>query len=108
MSAANSKKVPGKPFQKGASGNPTGRPKSNLLTLLSLKLDRIDPATGVSYAQVLVDKLIEMAREGDFEAQEMIWNRLEGKVTDSLELGGKGGGPLSVQVISYAYPKVAG
>lgn len=72
-------------FKKGQSGNPSGRVKSNLSKLLSLYAQTKDPITQKKHEQLLTEKLFAMAEGGDLDAIEMIYDRLEGKVTASLD-----------------------
>ncbi len=64
-------------YQPGISGNPAGRPKDAVSTLLKLK-DR----------QAIADKLYEMALAGDMKAIDMFLDRTEGKVDSNLKLTG--------------------
>jgi hypothetical protein len=60
-----------KPFKKGVSGNPAGRPRKKPLTLSAAyqkQLATIDPATGTSYAEQIAELIIEAAVTGDTHA----------------------------------------
>lgn len=82
---------PGKRFEKGNPGG--GRPRSNLSKLLSLKAFSKNPETGKLFGQELVDKLFELAASGrgDIDAIKYVFERLEGKIPEALDLtsGGK-------------------
>ena len=85
-----------KPFPKGVSGNPAGKPKgvqnskTRLLRLLELVTKVRNPVTGeeedFSIAEQLDMQIIAKARKGDLKAYEIILDRLEGKPKQSTEL----------------------
>lgn len=72
-----------KPFPKGVSGNPGGRPRRKPLTdALSELLDEPypkDPA-GRTYVQVIAGSLAAKAARGDVRAAQEIGDRTEGRV----------------------------
>ncbi len=90
-----------KPFPKGVSGNPAGKPKgvqnskTRLLRLLELVTKVRNPVTGeeedFSIAEQLDMQIIAKARKGDLKAYEVILDRLEGKAEQSTELEVSGG-----------------
>lgn len=90
-----------KPFPKGVSGNPNGRPKgvenskTRLLRLLELVTKVRNPVTGeeeeFSIAEQLDMQIIAKARKGDLKAYEILLDRLEGKPKQSSEVDVKGG-----------------
>jgi hypothetical protein len=102
-------------FQKGKSGNPAGRPKSpNPLTeLLREKANEIitiekkhgegEPIEYIQMtrAEAMAMQLWNRACAGDQSATGMIFERLEPSKR-LLEVSGKEGGPLTVQIASYA------
>jgi len=71
----NSKRTVGRPFPKGVSGNPGGRPKSNLTRVLA---DTINPKR-------LANKLYALALQGDMQAIKYIYDRIEGTPTQRVE-----------------------
>ena len=75
-------------FKPGQSGNPGGRPKSNLARLLAQYLDGTDKGERVKREQKLVEKLYKLAVSGDRGAIEYIFDRLEGKITQDLNVSG--------------------
>lgn len=81
--------VTGKGFKPGQSGNPGGRPKGTSLTaLLREAVDREDGA-GRTVGDVLIDVLIGIARAGDRQAIKDVFERVDGKLTDKLEIDDK-------------------
>ena len=71
-------------FKPGQSGNPGGRPPSHLNQLLSRYLRAKDGDK--TREQKLVEKIYELAQAGDMRAAALIWDRMEGKVREELEL----------------------
>ena len=69
-----------KPFKKGQSGNPGGRPKWKHLTEM-LKREENQPKL-----EALVRVGYDKALEGDMRAVEFIADRLEGKVATRLQV----------------------
>ena len=89
-----------KPYPKGVSGNPAGKPKgvqhsrTRLLRLLELKTKVTNPVTGeleeFTIAEQLDMKMIAKAMKGDIRAYQEVVDRLEGKPkqTNEVELSG--------------------
>jgi hypothetical protein len=73
-----------KPWPKGVSGNPGGRPKKSLQAALEAELD-----AKPELLRAMVQKGLKMALEGDFRYWAAIWDRLEGKVTTNIEINDK-------------------
>ena len=69
-----------KPFEKGVSGNPGGRPKWKQVTEL------MKSETNQAKLEIMVDKVFDKALEGDMRAVEFIADRLEGKVAQRVEV----------------------
>ena len=90
-----------RPFPKGVSGNPAGRPKgvpnskTRLLRILELTQKKRNPVTGedeeFSIAEQMDLQLINKALKGDMKAYEILMDRLEGKPKQSSEVDVKGG-----------------
>jgi len=89
----NNSKSKGKPrggsFKKGQSGNPNGRPKKGtaLTDILSLNLDKADKS-GKLLREAIAEKLIDAALNGDIIALKYVFDRLDGKPKESVELSG--------------------
>jgi len=77
-------------FIPGQSGNPLGRPPKNvsITSLIKEKLDTIDPKTGKTHAQLITDKIFQIAMSGNLAAAQEILIRTDGKVTERHELTG--------------------
>jgi hypothetical protein len=90
-----------KPFPKGVSGNPAGKPKgvpnskTRLLRLLELVQTQTNPITGekeeFTVAEQLDMVLINKARKGDIRAYQEVMDRLEGRAKQSTEVELTGG-----------------
>ena len=86
--ATNTKKHP-MHWEKGQSGNPKGRPKGpSLNNLLSERL--MEVKDGRSKAQYLADVLLEMALSKDKFAIGLIWERMEGKALQQIDMTSAG------------------
>ena len=72
------KRVVGRPWKKGESGNYSGRPKKDraLTAALEAAVDK----------QELADKLVELAMGGDMMAVRYIYDRIEGSPTQRHEV----------------------
>lgn len=97
--SANSGKNSGRianlrPWKKGQSGNPDGRPKKTLITdALRMRLAEVDPEDplGRTHAQVIADGMIARAKQknrGQQDAAE-IADRTEGRPKQEVNLGGE-------------------
>lgn len=85
---------------KGQSGNPKGRPKTGKRLTDVLRRVLAEPtAEGRTKADDLAETLWKLARGGDLDAVKYIYDRLDGKPTESQELSGPGGKPLELQVV---------
>jgi|SRR5215467_5695148 len=79
----------GRQFKKGQSGNPGGRPKSKLLSeAYRSKLAELVPGDhkGRTYAELICDKMIELAAKGKVQAASEIADRVEGKPRQAYEV----------------------
>ena len=88
----NSGKSNLKPWKKGQSGNPKGRPKKAdcLTSLLKEEIEKVDPEDkdGRTHMEMIVDATMRLAKNGNATALKEIWERMDGKVRDKLELTG--------------------
>ncbi|MDG2188517.1 MAG: DUF5681 domain-containing protein [Candidatus Marinimicrobia bacterium] len=79
-----------KPFEKGVSGNPGGRPKWKQVTEI------MKSETNTAKLETMIDKVFDLALEGNMRAVEFIADRLEGKVAQRVELSTKSDQPIKV------------
>jgi len=79
-----------KPFEKGVSGNPGGRPKWKQVTEI------MKTETNQEKLAVIVDKVFDLALEGNMRAIEFIADRLEGKVAQRVEVASNSDQPIKV------------
>lgn len=89
----------GKPFAKGASGNPGGRAKRTPeeLDLIALCKDKTPLA---------LDTIVKIMEKGEVEknrlaAAQYVIDRAYGKAMQAVEMSGKDGGALTVQIIRF-------
>jgi len=79
-----------KPFKKGQSGNPNGRPKK-LPELDKLLADVLgEEKDGVTAAEVILKALRAKAAKGDIRAAEVLLDRAFGKAKQQVDLTSKG------------------
>jgi len=77
----------GRRFPKGVSGNPSGRPKTALLSqAVRQKLGALvpDDPQGRTYAQVIADELVRAAMRGNPECFRALSDRTEGRPTQPV------------------------
>jgi hypothetical protein len=68
-----------KPFKKGQSGNPKGRPKSITLSeAMRNELAKVLPGTDQTFAEIIAKKLVQGAAMGNILAAKEIADRTEG------------------------------
>ena len=101
--AENSKpaRVRGRPFVKGVSANPGGRPKG---VAEVQELAR-------QHTQTAIDALVKIAESGKSEsaqamAAQALLDRGWGKPTQPVEHAGAGGGPIQHQTVEDARPPI--
>jgi len=90
-------------FKPGQSGNPKGRPpKRNCLTsLLKEAMEKTCPQDKGkrTWAQVINEQLLKMAKKGDLHAMRLIYEYVEGKPRQEIET------PSDVTIhVKYADP----
>lgn len=77
------------PFSKGKSGNPQGRPKKGetLTDLLREKIETTKTAKGkLTRKDKIIEKLIALAEGGDLSALKYLFDRIDGRPKESIEL----------------------
>jgi hypothetical protein len=75
-----------KPFPKGKSGNPKGRPKK-LPALDKLMAEVLgEEQNGISAAKAILSKLRQKAKAGDVRAAEILLDRAYGKAKQSYDV----------------------
>ena len=81
-----------KPWPKGMSGNPGGRPKKKPITeeLERLLADEVPNGNGQTWATVIAEALLHEARKGDVRAISELANRIEGKPVQAIDLNSEG------------------
>jgi hypothetical protein len=95
--AARAKRVIGRPFPKGTSGNPGGRPKKRLIDeVLEELLLRDDSAV----AQTVAAALLKKAKRGDVKAIQLLAERVQGKPRQAVQLTGAYGGPIELRDVT--------
>lgn len=83
------KKVVGRPFQRGMSGNPRGRPAGTSLTSVLRKQLTIENR------KVLCLRLFEKAAAGDVAALKLIWDRVDGLQKAGFNINLDGDPPMA-------------
>lgn len=85
-----------KPFKKGESGNPNGRPKKlpALDELLSEIMSEEAGQTGMTAAKAILLRLRAMAMKGDIRAIQLMLDRSYGKAKETIDLT-TGGEPIT-------------
>lgn len=78
-------------FQKGKSGNPRGRPKDgeSMTALLNEYLKGTDGNGKKERRMILIEKIYQKAKNGDRPALQYIFDRMDGKPKESVELSGE-------------------
>lgn len=71
------------PWKKGQSGNPGGRPKSQVMTA-DLKALALTAPDGKSLSEAMAKKAFQMALKGNFQFWNAIMDRIDGKVPDEF------------------------
>lgn len=89
-SGAQRKRPRGRPFPKGTSGNPGGRPKEEREVVEALRLR----------GQELVEALLKLAlaKKPNVKAIGIALDRAYGKAKQVVEVGGANGGPIRHQL----------
>jgi len=83
----------GRPFPKGESGNPNGRPKKGYsITEMMQEMLGSEPEIKAALGKSVLKK----ALSGDMTAMKLVWSYMDGMPVQGLELGGVDGGPIVV------------
>lgn len=69
-------------FKPGVSGNPTGQSKWKLLTHAL----RCEATQNPSKVRSMAEKILQAAADGDLQAAQFLFDRLEGKAVQSIEI----------------------
>ena len=91
---SNSRKSPGRPFKKGQSGNPNGRPKTQFTIadiLRKISAEKSAENEKKTNLEMICSKAIEQAIEGNKDARNWIADRSEGRaIARVLEISARG------------------
>lgn len=97
------------PFKPGQSGNPAGRPKgsknlsTNLREMLEVEIDTLDPVKKIQVKKKIGDvlnlKLIQSALQGNLSALKEIYDRIEGKAKEHVEIETPGDQKITVEFV---------
>jgi hypothetical protein len=92
-----------KRWKKGVSGNPRGRPKKqdSLTSLLREEIDKICPADKEQrpWRSLIVRATLQLAMKGNPVALREVWDRLDGKLKQSLHHSGTGNQPVVMRLV---------
>ncbi len=95
----------GKPFPKGVSGNPAGRPKGtiSLVTILKQRLEEIGPDQRRSLAEHFADNVIQDALELDGPSRKLLLQYVEGMPQQKTDITSNGEAiqPLLVRILGH-------
>lgn len=92
--------ITGKGFLPGQSGNPKGRPKGQSLTAILRALAREEVRPGVTVAEAISRRLLQLAMKGDRRAIRDVFDRLEGRPVQAIELSGPDEGAIPISLTS--------
>jgi hypothetical protein len=85
-----------RPFPPGVSGNPNGRPKGSSITARIRARCAQDTDDGRTIAERIADRFVAEALKGKFPFAREVLDRVDGKVTEKVEINGADGGPIIV------------
>lgn len=83
-----------KPWEKGVSANPGGRPKG---ASIMARIEALLLADDGKLADILAKSIVHGAMKGDVNFCKELLNRLEGRVPIKAELTGKDGDPIEIR-----------
>jgi hypothetical protein len=87
------------PFQKGQSGNPTGRPKEQAWRDALRIAVKEAMADGTPKLRALADKTVALALDGDMHAIKEIGDRLDGKPAQAIT--SEDGGAFTINIMRF-------
>jgi Family of unknown function (DUF5681) len=100
MMENSKKRGPGRPFRKGQTGNPKGRPKNktSLTALLREEIHKTCPEDrqNRSYEELIVLATMRLAMKGNATALALVWERMDGKLP--LAVRETASGPIHLNV----------
>jgi hypothetical protein len=90
-------------FVAGVSGNLAGRPKGSLsiTELIKHKLNEIPDGEGKTYLELLIERILDKAIEGDYQMIKQIWEHLDGRPKESVEMSGETRLPYVIKIVKY-------
>jgi hypothetical protein len=97
------KRVVGRPFPKGVSGNPAGRPKGLLSAADSARrvlAEVVNAKTGLTRLDRLMAQMMTEAEGGNEKARTELLNRAFGMPRQAVEMSGPNGGPIATEAIT--------
>jgi hypothetical protein len=94
MAEGSKRAAPGKPFQKGQSGNPGGMPKGTRETRNKIAA-ALDEAFTQDGRDLLVEAIVAGVQTGDSTSMKLAAEYRWGKPVSVLELSGPEGAPLA-------------
>ena len=83
-----------KPWPKGVSGNPGGRPRKKLI---DSALEELLLGNDSEIAIAIAQKLLTRARRGEVRAIQLVAERVEGKPRRQIEFSGLDGEPMAIE-----------
>lgn len=94
-------------FKPGVSGNPAGKPKGTrsmgtiLREMMSEEVSVLENGQQVRkpFADIIIRKLIKKANEGNIQAIREIFDRVDGKVGQEIELSSPDNSPRFVVIV---------
>lgn len=86
------------PWTKGQSGNPNGRARKTraFADLLRQVANRKDEATGQTNKELIAEKIINLAKDGDVPAARLFYEYTDGKPLQQQDITLRGGLSLAV------------
>lgn len=86
------KRVIGRPFQPGQSGNPKGRPPKEwtMSSLIEEALEEVEEKSGKSFKSLVAKRLAHMAVGGDIQAIKEINDRIDGRPQQKTDITSNG------------------